>query len=1384
VRTTSPLEATGPSASWRFAARLTAGVLLLTGLAFIQDPGLLAADTKFDLVLDPADFLRRAAHLWDARGALGQVQNQAYGYLWPMGPFFLLGAMLDVPGWVVQRLWMSVVLGVSFVGAARLSRALGVRSDLACLAAGLAFALSPRMLTTVGPVSIEAWPSAVAPYVLLALVRGSRQGSPVRAAALAGLGVGMVGGVNAAATLAVIPLGVVWVLTRSAGRRRRALMIWWPVFTLVATAWWLLPLFLLGSYSPPFLDFIESASITTFPTTLFDSVRGTSAWVPYVDSSWRAGNDLITTYFLPLNSGVVLALGVAGLANRRNPERVFLTLALTAGLVLVTFGHAGAVQGWSAATLQSWLDGALAPLRNVHKFDPVIRLPMVVGLAWSVETLVTGIKARASRTGDAGLGGFLERANRVGIGVLVVLALGFSALPVGLGRLTPANATLEVPEYWSEAAAWLAEQPGAGASLLVPGSGFAEYTWGTTGDEPLQSLARSRWTVRNAIPLTPPGNIRMLDEIEKRFFQGEGSPGLGDYLRRAGIGYLVVRNDLARSGDVADPVVVHQALSDTPGVRRVAAFGPDVGGEGHLFENGERVVINGGWQASYPAVEIYQVPGSGAAAAQAATLPVVVGGPEDLLDLADLGILTAAPTRLAVDLGPGERPSAPVVLTDGLQVRERMFGRMHDSYSAMLMPGDRRRSGNPTRDYLMPGADRWSTTTRLAGVARLSASSSMSDSTTIGGARPDQLPFAAMDGNEDTSWVSGTGSSSPPWWRVDLVRPRTSGTIWITGGASATEDQSLRVRTESGVTPAVAVGPGETRAVDLPEGTNTWIQLEGVGGPRLAVAEVAIPGVGASRRLILPDLPTDWPAPAAIVLRTLSDARSGCVVISDDVRCVEGQDRGHEETGGLSREFALPHAARYTPSLVARPIAGKALVRRLQRGELVRATATSLAVADLRSGPLSAIDGDPGTTWTARRGDLRPALTLRWVGRRRVADIAIGVSPDAAARRPTRVTLVGASGRRSVSLDERGRATFNPMRTDWLSIRIDEAEPVSSLGFDNVSTRLGAGIGEVRVSGLPFLPHTLSTTSRRFGCGTGPMVTVDGQSWRTSVTAVPDAILSGEALTAELCGSSPVLLDGSRHQVDVVDSRFFAADSLVLRSGTPVVGAAPAPVVMTVTDAANRLLAVPEDGGSSGAVVVLHENANRGWAATSPTGPAPPVTVDGWQQGFVSDGSALRLRFSPDRGYRGSLFGGLMCLAALAMVVGLVGQRRWPGADAPRLAPRHVGGAALILVALGAAGLVAGWPGVAVTGAAVLGATWAHHRHPDGVEWVLSLGVLGAAVAYAFAPWADPGGWGGQFRWPHYLVLASLMSVLAISGGSDRSIRDRRRRWIGPSIKR
>ena len=60
-------------------------------------------------------------------------------------------------------------------------------------------------------------PVAALPWVLIPLVTGARGGSPRRAAARSGVALLFAGGVNAAATLAILPVPALWLLTRGRG---------------------------------------------------------------------------------------------------------------------------------------------------------------------------------------------------------------------------------------------------------------------------------------------------------------------------------------------------------------------------------------------------------------------------------------------------------------------------------------------------------------------------------------------------------------------------------------------------------------------------------------------------------------------------------------------------------------------------------------------------------------------------------------------------------------------------------------------------------------------------------------------------------------------------------------------------------------------------------------------------------------------------------------------------------------------------------------------------------------------------------------------------------------------------------------------------------------
>ena len=357
--------------------------------------------------------------------------------------------------------------------------------------------------------------------------------------------------------------------------------------------------------------------------------------------------------------------------------------------------------------------------------------------------------------------------------------------PALTGRLAPTDDFDQVPDYWQQAVDELGD-PGDrsdGVALLVPGSSFATYLWGTPEDEPLQALGRSRWAVRNAVPLAPPGNIRMLDAIEERLAAGRPSAGLAGFLARAGVDRLVVRNDL-RGAEPVEPVLVHQALDGSPGLRRVASYGPEVGGPVRLDRgsDGPRVVLDSGWEEPLPAVEVYRVEplATGASGVRAGRPSLVVGGPEDLLTLIDEGLLGDQPAVLATDVGPEAETPSDLLLTDGLRRQERNFARIGDGRSATLEAGDPGRRGAPARDYLLGDdgeTERWETVAETRGRPaslhprprrtptpparcgpRRCPSRRSTDSSTAPGAPGSSRP-AARPGSR---WTSTTCSGSPP----------------------------------------------------------------------------------------------------------------------------------------------------------------------------------------------------------------------------------------------------------------------------------------------------------------------------------------------------------------------------------------------------------------------------------------------------------------------------------------------------------------------------------------------------------------------------------------------------------------------------------------------
>ncbi len=1314
-----PAPPAEPSPSRRSRARRVLrgvpSVLVCLGfvlLSVLQQPGKVVGDTKLDLVVDPIGFLGRALTLWEPEGAAGQLQNQAYGYFFPMGPFFVLGRLLGLPPWLVQRLWLALLLSVAFLGVVVLARRLGIGTPTTALVAGVAYALAPRMLTSMGTISSELVPMALAPWVLVPLAGVALHGSARRAAMRSGLAVACIGGVNAVATAAALPLAALYLLTRPPGPLRRRLIGWWVLAVGLATAWWAVPLLLFGRFSPPFLDYIESAAVTTAPTDVLTVLRGTSHWIAHLESLdgpvWPAGWSLVEDA-LPAAATVVLAaVGLAGLCRSDLPERRWLVLGVLTGVALVSMGHLAEVDGGAAGWLRDALDGPLAPLRNVHKFDPVLRLALVLGLAHLGAILVP----RGRRREAAGAGSRSGRAVRLASRALVAAALSVAvvatATPALAGRLVPVTGFEEVPGHWRETADFLAAQQPAGRALLLPGSAFPTYAWGTTTDEPMQPLAQTPWDVRNQIPLTPEGHIRMLDAVEGRLSRGEGSPGLGPFLARAGISHLVLRNDLdTDTVGVTRSILVRQALADSPGITPVATFGPVLGDP----VPGEGPVVDAGLTEPAPAIQVYAVAD---VAPPAWTAPLssavgVHGGPDAVLPLEDRGLVTGRPT---VDAGDDGVSAGPVVVSDAWVRRERNFGRVSGATSAALSVLDPRRLDSPVRDYPVPDtATAESVVTYLGGT--ISASSSASDPDGFQAPQLDAHPWSALDGDPRTAWQPAPWAelTAPSWWRLTTEGPFTAAGVTVTLGARLgfQRPTQLRLTTDAGTITVPVADTGGPQLLPLPQGPSTSLTISSVvvdgdasDGYGLTLAEVGLPGVEVQRTVVTPQAG----GPVQAFAFDVSAGRSGCVVdAAGTPRCAAALADAAEESLVLDRTFGTAGSADHELTATALPRLGPdldALLAQVRGGP--RAEASSSTVRDPRGSPAAAVDGDPGTTWLAGGDDQRPLLTLTFPEVRTIDSLRVVTTPGVPASVPTAVTVYEGGPPRTVPLDADGWARFEPIETDRLSVTFEQSDVREAVDPPtDRRTRLGIGVSELEVGGPN--PAAAPETTVRLPCGTGPDVQVDGVVLRTAATTTLGELTAVRSLPLEFCSGAPrVGLADGEHRLQARAGLLLAPESVTLtRAGSPTTApqGGRTPVERSRWDAEHRVVEV--DARSEPTLLVVPENANPGWTARLDGAELEAVTVDGWQQGYVlpaGPAGTVSLDFGPATVYRLALVGGAaaVLLLALACVLPARPSRIPPGSG--RRSTSAAAGAAVAVVAAATLGmaLIGGGVGVAALG--------------------------------------------------------------------------------------
>ncbi|HEX5620177.1 MAG TPA: alpha-(1-_3)-arabinofuranosyltransferase family protein [Solirubrobacteraceae bacterium] len=1387
---------------------------LAFAVALAQRPGTATSDTKIDLHVDPVGFLADVASVWSPTGDLGHVQGGQYtGYLFPMGPVFALGHWLGLAPWLIHRLWLGLVLVIAVVGAARLVDALLPGGGTpARLAAGAVMLLNPYVVVFANRTSITLLAYALLPWMLLTVHRGLRHPRNWWWPAACALIVAAAGGGVNAAVIAWLLLAPAALLLYEpligAAAWRDAWRFGWRAGACLAVTslWWVAPVAVQALYGRDFLPFTEQPGVIWGTTSASEVLRLMGYWTSYIGVGYTGTlgpytSDAGVMLFHPavvvatLLVPALVALGL--LVARRWAYGPFFLGLLIAGTLVVMVGFPDGTPLRRAALAVYFHFPPVQFLRTSYKAAPLI----VVAFALLAAAAAPVVWARARWLGAAA--------------ALAVLVL--SAWPLVRGQAIDSQLTWDrIPPAWTDAAQDLdASLPENTRAVVLPAQLFATYDWGTTVDPLLPALTDRPVAARTAVPYADRRAVDLLWTTDALVQQERVIPGqLVPLLRYLGAGAVIAGADDARrrsgaivpaggaqqlrlgglgrragspGGEAADTAAPSGAVRSYGAVRRRPAEAGTLAPARRLAEVRRYDVAGGpGIVRVQPAAPQMLVDGSASTVAGLAALGA--------LDR-DLPFAYAA-DRSTAELRAAARTGAELVIGDGNRRQVMVASRTRQEVGPVLAAGEDLPSDAAVLDPLEAG-------TRAQTVAEYDGIRAVRDDFIPAVTQfPEHRPFAAIDGDDRTSWISFDHADlSRHWLEVDFTAPRDVPFVDLLPHADA------RARTTAveiaGKRYPLKLGWNRLR-LGLRDVESLRVRIATVerapGVPRAGggIDELRIPGVSAREWLRPPRVLEDALRGADLDRSALSyvfQRQTGATPFRRDTAPGPAEARLVRDRGDAEQQLARrisPPAARSFRADGWVSVAGRAPDPALD------------AIAGTRGGPFAssgrfeghagrrasrAFDGDPSTAWIAP-WDGR--AWIEWTTPERTIITNLTLAPVAGVRQPASVRLSGDGGTHAeVDVTRDGHADFTSsvrgrhFRLEVTAARFPDGTP------GRIRQRRAMGIAEITNAGATARDAAPRDVGRGAAAGgdaaagggepaiSAPCgslrVLAGGQTLRLRPVGSVAAFDAGRPLRARPCGDEAALPAGT---VDVTTaSTVFAPYWLRLRSDAPA--GAPAPVGGGEVVDPGELGRSEIDGVrlavDGPARLVLAEGYDRGWRAWCDDRALGAPQADGPFNGWAVTGPCTTARFAyaPDKAVRLALIvSGGACLLAFVVLL-LVGRPATrevevagfgTGDDPPRTS---WGRAAAVGLAVGvaAAFLIALRAGPPVALGVALITRYGVGARPLIVAAAALLGIVVPAAYLLFEP-TDKGGYAFSFATDlvgaHWVATAALV-LLALA---------------------
>jgi len=1282
--------------------------------------GMVGADTKQYLYLDPGRMLDQARSMWDPSVGMGTVTHQNIGYLLPMGPWYWALHLLHVPTWIAQRLWTGTLLFAAGMGTRMLCRTIGWGASgprgrylgAGIAVASLSYMLTPYVLEYVARISAILMPWAALPWMVALVMRALRTGS-WRHPALFALVVALCGGVNATSLIfaGLAPVlwfpFAVWVYQEVRLADAVATFLRVGVLTLLTNVWWMSGLWVQAGYGLDVLRYTETVQVVASTGFAIEALRGLGNWyfygrdaigpwlapaTEYTQQLWH----LLISYLLP-----VLAF-VGAIITRWRTKLYFVTL-MVVGTVLIVGMHPYSHPTPLGSLFKSFATTSSAglALRSVGRAAPLVAIGSAVLLGGAADAVCAHLAGRG-RVAAYAVGGLC---------LLIVLNMA----PLFTGQFVDDNLQRPntLPAYWPQAASYLNPLNPGTRVLELPGADFSHYRWGTTLDPVTPGLMTRPFVGRELIPYGTAPSADLVRALDESLQDGEFEPAeLAPVARLMGVGDVLLRSDVQYERFLTPRPQPTWALFSPPpsGLTAPKTFGGPVPLGATQVPLVDEVTLDTPPDATDPpAVATFGVTDATPIVhTQPVQHPTILAGSgSGIVDMAAAGLIdgsqTQGPLLYSAALDPTQlnaamSQGADLVVTDTNRKQAQRWGSIRDTLGYTEQAGEQPLATDLTdaRLPVFPGAgDDAYTVSEQRGITGIRATEYGDPVSYDPSVRPDQ----AIDGDTTTAWEAGAFSDptgarleidlahpvTTSW--INLVQPLTGATERYITKATLTFDGGSPITFSMNGLSRTAIGqtinfPTRTfQRVDFTiDDINFGRRADYSGGSGVGLAEVRIPGVSMQEVV---RLPTDLLSAAGA-----ASLQHNLTIELTRLRANPQESYITDPELNISRTFSLPTARTFMltgevrlASAASDPAIDATLGRPTPAQGAIIAQASSHLPGNIDSRPYSAIDGDPTTAWTTGFGP-QPGnwidfttphpITLDHMDLTVVADgqhsvptqIQVNVNGQAPGQVVTLppITDGKAPGSTVTVHVPLTRVTGTDIRLTVVSVR---AESTINY-FNKVSQDLPIGMAEL---GIPGLDQAQPTGPLPGGCRSD-LLSIDGQAvpLRVNGTAAQARTLAPMSITP--C-DGPITLSPGDHVVETAIGRDFGinVDRLVLSSPAlappPSVAAAPPVRVthQTATSVTARVVTTPGEGPFW---LVFGQSRDSGWKATvRGHSLGPSVLVNGYANGWLVTPPAaggpvtVSLTFTPQRVVDGALVVSALAIVACLLLALARPRRGW-----------------------------------------------------------------------------------------------------------------------------